>query len=127
MTMLQSAWDVISRLFKNDTLAAALANLPASERERLLHDLGISESDIQRLSAGYSGPEELLPQRLQQVGIDPTALRDRLGAVMRDMDRVCSLCGEKGRCKDDLAHHGDRVRAYCPNTDTIDALVAAKH
>jgi hypothetical protein len=44
--------------------------------------------------------------------------------VLRDMERVCTLCKDKPRCRDDLAagtaerHYED----YCLNAPTIDHL-----
>jgi hypothetical protein len=44
--------------------------------------------------------------------------------VVRDLERVCTVCGSKRRCDRDLAHHPDDPvwRTYCPNVQTLEAL-----
>jgi hypothetical protein len=46
--------------------------------------------------------------------------------IMRDLERVCTLCGSKRRCERDLAAHPDDEvwRTYCPNAPTLEALSA---
>lgn len=98
-------------------------NLSEVERDRFLHELGIAEEDVQKIIAGRKGAEVLLPQRLEQAGLDPEAVRAKYGGVMRDMERLCSLCGEQKRCVRDLDRHvAERLASYCPNTTTIDSL-----
>lgn len=102
---------------------SVLAILSEFERERLLHDIGIAEEDFEGIIAGRRGAEVLLPQRLQHAGLDPEAVRAKHGGVMRDMERVCSLCGEQRRCTRELDRHDDeRLAGHCPNTMTIDSL-----
>jgi hypothetical protein len=104
---------------------SVLDNLSDFERERLLRDVGLAEADLRGLFAGRKGAEVLLPQRLQHAGLDPEAIRAEHGGVMRDLERVCSVCQEQKRCTKDLAAHDDaRVESYCPNTLTIDSLTA---
>jgi hypothetical protein len=66
-------------------------------------------------------------QRLAALDIDRAALLRSNPRVARDLERVCSLCGQKRRCERDLASHpNDPVwRTYCPNTQTLDALMEA--
>jgi hypothetical protein len=102
---------------------SVLGNLPDFERERLLRDLGIAEEDLLGLFAGRKGAEVLLPQRLQYAGLDAEGVRATHGGVMRDMERVCSLCSEQRRCTRDLStHHEERLTGYCPNSLTIGSL-----
>jgi hypothetical protein len=102
---------------------SVLASLSDLERESLLHDLGIAEEDFSRIFAGRRGAEVLLPQRLQHAGLNPEAVRAKNGGVMRDMERVCSVCREQRCCTRDLDRHDDeQLAGYCPNTLTIGSL-----
>ena len=49
-------------------------------------------------------------------------------AVMRDLQRCCSQCGDKALCEHELEDHPKSTSwpKYCPNEQTIDALVAER-
>ena len=87
-------------------------------------DVGVSGEELYRL-ARYSGaPSELLPQRLELLGIDAEYVRQAMPTTFRDLARVCAACQASRRCRRDLAR-GD-VQAgqvnYCLNGLTIDVL-----
>ena len=66
-----------------------------------------------------------LPRTLR---IDPKDLDHYDPAVMRDLQRSCIMCDEKGRCRFDIANGviTEKFRDYCPNAFTLDALLKAK-
>ena len=48
--------------------------------------------------------------------------------VMRDLQRLCTTCGDKGRCAHELADGtaAAHFHEFCPNAFTLDALFADK-
>jgi hypothetical protein len=47
---------------------------------------------------------------------------------MRDLQRVCTVCGSKRRCAHELAKNPSDPawQKYCPNATTLAALVAER-
>jgi hypothetical protein len=104
--------------------AHELAACPPSEIRRLASDLGLSGDDLRVLCRGDLGPSELLPRRLELLGIDAEFVRRAEPTSFRDLARVCASCQAYRRCARDLAH-GDvqaGMESYCLNSATIDAL-----
>jgi hypothetical protein len=102
-----------------------MAACPPGELRRIASDVGLSGDDLRRLCRSHNGPSELLPQRLQLLGIDPEFVRHAAPATSRDLARVCASCGASRRCARDLAR-GDvqaGMNSYCLNGPTIDALM----
>jgi hypothetical protein len=81
------------------------------------------ESDQSVVSGcSHPGPDELMPQRLKQLGLD--YVRVALTATYRDLERVCATCRAWRCCVRDLAN-GDvqaGMSSYCLNAFTIDTL-----
>ena len=68
---------------------------------------------------------ELMPWRLQQLGLDPGYVKVCCTSIYEDMQSVCASCKSRRLCARDLAR-GDvesGMRCYCPNEPTIDALI----
>ena len=95
--------------------------------EHIARDVGLSSSDLYAMAAKPPDAADQHKQRLAALDIDRASLLRRHPRVARDLERVCSLCGQKRRCERDLASHpNDPVwRTYCPNAQTLDALKAA--
>ena len=101
-----------------------LAACPPSELQGVAQDVGMSESDLCIIAAAHRGPRELLPLRLELLGLDPGYVRSALTATYRDLEKKCALCTAWRRCTRDLAK-GDAqagMDTYCLNSETIDAL-----
>ena len=107
---------------------ARLAEFDNCDSVQMLHiaqDLGTSVSEL-RILAGQDGDAaDLLRRRLHSLKIDPARIE---ATVMRDLQRCCSQCGDKGLCEHELEDHPKATSwpKYCPNEHTIDALVAEK-
>ena len=104
-----------------------LAACPPSEIRRLACDVGLSGGDLRLLCRSDFGPSELLPRRLQVLGIDPEFVRHAEPTTFRDLARVCASCQASRRCARDLAR-GDvqaGMEGYCLNSATIDALTVS--
>jgi hypothetical protein len=96
--------------------------------EEVARDVGLSVSELCNVARKGRGASDLLRRRLSALRINPKRLSRAQPAVMRDLEKVCSLCGSKHRCERDLAHGpvDPRWRDYCPNAQTIDALEDAR-
>jgi len=104
---------------------AELDALDADERNRVAHDLGVSTAELDFLVQESHDPIQL-PRMLAALGIDEARLLHAQPAMMRDMQRVCSLCGLADACShmitDGVA--GQTYPVFCPNADTLKALAA---
>lgn len=101
-----------------------VAACPPSELQRSAQDVGVSVSDLRIIAAAHSGPSELLPLRLELLGLDPGYVRSAQTATYRDLERTCAMCPAWRRCARDLAK-GDvqaGMDSYCLCAPTIDAL-----
>ncbi len=104
-------------------LATELEQLAPGEADRIMHDIGISMSDMAAISKPHAGPRVLLPQRLEAVGLDPAYLA--MDPLYRDMERTCMRCTSWRKCARDLAANDAQsgLDHYCLNAQTIDALL----
>lgn len=95
-----------------------------SEAANIARDIGLSRADLYTIAAKRPDSANQLKRRLAALDIDEAALSSNDPRVARDLERVCSLCGQKRQCERDLARHPDDPvwRSYCPNTHTLDAL-----
>jgi hypothetical protein len=96
-----------------------------NDLHQIARDVGLSDRDLLRLGGSNRGPSELMPQRLEQLHLDPAYVKSAHPATYRDLERVCSCCAASERCARDLAS-GDvesGMRDYCLNAPTIDALI----
>jgi hypothetical protein len=87
----------------------------------LARDLGVSPDEIRLLAAKDCNAADLLYRRMKTIGLDRAHVDP---AVMRDLQRGCSKCLDKGLCVHELE---DRPREptwprYCPNEQTLAAL-----
>jgi Family of unknown function (DUF6455) len=108
-----------------------IGQLDREAMQRIARDLRISPDDLDELVRNGPHAADELPHMLKALGIDEAALARLEPLVMRDMARVCSLCQDKARCRDDLAAGtaGQHYEEYCLNAPTIDHLgeTIAKH
>ena len=122
LAKLQGRWQ---RALHRHRSMAELAACPPGELHRIAQDVGISERDLRSLNTcSHPGPSELMPKRLQDLGLDPAFVKYAQTATYRDMERVCGTCKSWRRCERDLAK-GDiqaGMQTYCLNASTIDAL-----
>jgi hypothetical protein len=95
-----------------------------SEADNIARDVGLSSSDLRLIAAKRPSAADQLEPRLAALLMDRAALQHTDPLVVRDLERVCTLCGEKRQCERDLARHPtDAVwRTYCPNAPTLQAL-----
>ncbi len=96
----------------------ALANA-GREAGNVARDVGLSTPELYTIAR--AGPEsaDQLNARLNALELD------HVGApTLRDLERVCAVCGAKRQCERDLARAPDDPvwQSYCPNAPTLQAL-----
>ncbi len=91
---------------------------------QIAKDLGLSTSELRNLAAKGPGAGDLVEKMLLALRVDPQAFASAQPAVMRDLKRLCMVCGQKSRCahelKDGTAER--HFHEFCPNAFTLDAL-----
>lgn len=100
-------------------------NSDPAEMQHMARDLGTSVSELRILAGHDKDAADLLQRRLLSLNIDPAKIEP---GVMRDLQRCCSQCADKTLCEHELEDHPktESWPKYCPNEQTIDALVAEK-
>jgi hypothetical protein len=108
--------------------AIAELNRCGSDVERVAHDIGLDPADLRTLAGKWPGAADLLEQRMAQLKLDENDIRTSEPQVLRDLQRVCTVCASKGRCAHDLvkAASDPAWREYCPNAPTLAALIAER-
>jgi hypothetical protein len=86
----------------------------------------VSGAELRVLAGKW--PDDLLSRRLKQVELDAAEIVRSEPEVVRDLQRVCTVCGSKRKCDHDLANRRSDSAwvKYCPNATTLDALVAER-
>jgi uncharacterized protein YjiS (DUF1127 family) len=104
-----------------------LQQLDRNEHDRIADDLRISPTELDELVRHGPHAADELPRMLKALGIDEQALARAQPMVLRDMERVCALCGHKAECDRDLdaGTAADNYENYCLNAPTIDRLERA--
>lgn len=105
-----------------------MRRLDRSDFNRIASDLRIAPDDLDELVRhGHHAADEL-PKMLAQLGIDAERLSQVRPLLLRDMERVCSLCTHKGQCDRDLAHGtaAENYHGYCGNAATLESLDRAE-
>jgi uncharacterized protein YjiS (DUF1127 family) len=102
---------------------AELDQFPAS-LELLARDVNLSPADLRAVAAKWPDGDDLLRRRLRALQLDPERISSAQSCALRDLERVCTLCGSKSRCERDLAGAttSSDWRDFCLNLATLDAL-----
>jgi hypothetical protein len=104
-----------------------LVNCGPDEVANIARDLRLSPSELVILARNGSNAADLLQDLLNVLGLDKNAIENDEPLVMRDLERLCTTCREKRRCRLDLANGvADNFRDYCPNAFTLGALLQEK-
>jgi uncharacterized protein YjiS (DUF1127 family) len=116
--------DIFAEWLKHRRELREMRELDAANFGQIASDLRISSTDLEALVRQGPHAADELPKMLAALGINHDDLARTEPLVLRDMERVCSLCIHKRQCDRDLAagtaaaHYGD----YCANAPTIDGL-----
>jgi len=94
----------------------------------IAQDLMISPEELRSLA--HKGPDSarLLYRMLTALGVDAAALSQQDPLMMRDLERLCVSCTNKGKCAHELATGGasEHYEDFCPNAYTLDMLLAER-
>ncbi|MDA9408937.1 MULTISPECIES: hypothetical protein [unclassified Bradyrhizobium] len=103
---------------------AEMRQLDRFDFDRIANDLRIAPDDLEELVRNGKHAADELPKMLEQLGISAEALGRAQPLLLRDMERVCSLCGHKGECDRDLADGtaAENYHGYCGNAATLESL-----
>jgi hypothetical protein len=101
-----------------------LSGVDPMELERVAREMGMSARDLENLVARGAEAASQLYERMQALGLSRTESELSAMDVLRDLQRTCACCNEKGRCERDLLERPDnRIwNDYCPNTVTLNTL-----
>jgi hypothetical protein len=96
---------------------------------QIAKDLGVPASELRKLAAKAPGAADMIKKMLIALRVDPHVLVNTNLAVMRDLQRLCVVCSQKGRCEHELAKGtaSEHFREFCPNAFTLDALLKQKN
>ena len=105
-----------------------LSALGNKEIGRVADDLRISTDTLRDLVARGPDAANLLYERMQALGVSKRDVDRAAQGVMRDLQRTCACCNEKGVCEKDLAERPDDPvwKSYCPNAVTLESLSELK-
>ena len=97
--------------------------------DRIANDLRIAPDDLEELVRHGKHSADELPKMLEQLGISEERLGQVQPLLLRDMERVCSLCQHKAQCVRDLADGTapENYHGYCGNAATLESLDRADH
>ena len=107
---------------------ADLDNCGSAEMERIARDVGVSGADLSILAGKWPDAADLLYWRMNEIKLDRMEITQADAEVMRDLQRVCTVCGSKRRCEHALAKNPSDPawEKYCPNATTLSALAAER-
>ena len=101
-----------------------MREMDAASFDRIAGELRMSSTDLEALVRRGPHAADELPKMLAALGVDQDSLARSEPLVLRDMERVCSLCNHKRQCDRDLAAgtSAAHYEEYCGNADTIGGL-----
>jgi hypothetical protein len=99
-------------------------SLGDAELAHVAQDVGLSAPQLRTLAGKWPDSADLLSQRLAALQLDEAAVSQTEPGVLRDLQRVCSMCLEQPHCGHDIDRDptNPEWREYCPNVGTLDAL-----
>jgi uncharacterized protein YjiS (DUF1127 family) len=105
-----------------------LAQIDPGELARIAGDLGMTAEDLETLAERGPDAANLLYERMAILGITPDDAENAARGLLRDLEKTCACCNEKGVCEKDIARRpGDpRWHGYCPNALELEDLKRLK-
>jgi hypothetical protein len=95
---------------------------------RIARDVGVGGAEFRVRAGKWPDTSDLLSQRMKEINVDVAATARIEPQVLRDLQRVCTLCASKRKCRHDLAGNpaDPAWREYCPNATTLTVLAAER-
>ncbi len=87
-------------------------------------DLGVTPEQFRELARKGPDAADQLTKILIALHVDPNKLAHADPIALRDMQRLCTTCGDKRQCEHALADGtaAEHFREFCPNAVTLDTL-----
>ena len=100
------------------------AGVDRDELERIAGEFGMTGRDLEGLVARGPHAADLLYERMQALGVARADVERVAHGLMRDLERTCACCNDKGACKQDLAKRPDDPawKDYCPNATSLESI-----
>lgn len=105
-----------------------LDRMDRDELARLAEDVGVTAAELRDLEARGPHASDLLYERMHALGLGKADVDALAPGVLRDLERTCSQCLDKGVCQRDLAIRPDDPAwaGYCPNAEALTCVKIAK-
>ena len=105
-----------------------LAGIDPTELSRVAAELGMTPEGLEDLVARGPDAANLLYERMRALGISRSDVEHAANGLMRDLERTCACCNEKGVCEKDLTKQPSDPgwKNYCPNAVSLDSLMKLK-
>jgi hypothetical protein len=107
------------------SFGSELEHRSAEDIQGIARDLSISVAELRELARYGPDQADLLRRRLVALGLDPDMLARSDGSVLRDLQRLCTMCRHRSRCARDLAatnQVSEDWQDYCPNAAVLKML-----
>lgn len=126
--VLEAVADWINKYRQASSLHDELGHCSPEDVMEIAKDLGVPVSELRKLATKGPGAADLIKKMLIALRVDPHVLANTNPAVMRDLQRLCVVCSQKGRCEHELAKGtaSEHLHEFCPNAFTLDALFKQK-
>lgn len=121
-----SGW--VNKYRSMHSLRDELGECSPQDVARIAADIGVPPGELRALAAKGPGAADLLQKMLLKLHVDPAQLANANPAIMRDLQRLCVVCGQKERCQHELKEGtaAENYHEFCPNAFTLDALFKQK-
>jgi hypothetical protein len=110
--------------YREARLGNDLDRCSPDEIRTIAKDLGLTPSELSALAAQGPDAAEPLKKMLIALKVDANAFDQIDPRIKSDLQRSCILCGEKRRCRHELAAGtaAKNIHEFCPNAVTIETL-----
>jgi hypothetical protein len=118
--------NAFSRWLEHRRQLSEMRQMDRTNFEQIASDLRLSTDTLEDLVQKGPHAADELPKLLQALGIDEAGLASSNPLMLRDMERVCSLCQRKGECDRDIiaGTSAEHYKAYCLNAPSIEEIQA---
>ena len=123
-----AAHSFLSRLRDWWQRRSELDTMDSDELERIASDLGMTGRALRDLAARGPDAARLLYERMRMLNVTKADVERVVHGLMRDLERTCACCSEKGVCERDLATRPDDPAwtGYCPNAVALTGVKIVK-
>jgi len=124
-SLLQSITSTIGNWVRNRKLPRqdrkCFEQLSDFDVARMARDAGLSAHELRFIAQLSPDAAQLLSRRMSVQNLDVDMVSETDMHLMRDMQRLCSICDVKRQCERDLIVRPDSPawRKYCPNECTL--------